>query len=205
MSLKWLDVARRVQAIAQTGLHYTEGKYDKDRYEELYELSLKMLEEWSDTEITKARAFFDNDEGYRTPKVDIRSVVFKGDKILMVREEQDGKWSLPGGWADVNYSPRETAVKETREEAGLEVEAVRLLGVFDKLKHSHPPDPVHAYKLFVLCKKVGGQLQTGMETLGVGFFGKNELPELSTDRVTREQVLLMFEYRQNPEKEIWLD
>jgi len=202
----WLSVARRVQAIAKTGLHYTESDYDRERYQELYELSLKMLGEWSDTKIAKAKAFFNADSGYITPKVDVRGIVFRGDTILMVHEKQDGKWALPGGWADVNYSPKEVAAKEVWEEAGLEVSPIKLLGIFDKLKHAHPPDPIHAYKLFILCEENGGSLQTGSETLDAGFYSLDQLPELSTERNTYEQIRFMFEQKEAGYNLVpWLD
>jgi ADP-ribose pyrophosphatase YjhB (NUDIX family) len=128
-------------------------------------------------------------------------VVFEDNKILLVREKVDNCWSLPGGWADVGYSPGEVAVKETREEAGLEVRAGRLLAVLDKKYHPHPPSPYHTYKIFILCEAIGGALQQGSETLDVRFFGREELPALSVERGTVSQLQLMFSYLDNPQKE----
>ncbi|MEN7548387.1 NUDIX hydrolase [Rapidithrix thailandica] len=205
MSLKWLEVAKRLQAIAQNGLTFTEGEYDRERYEELRDISVKMMSHYSGEEMQKVGELFAFEKGYQTPKTDVRGVVFKERKILMVKEAADGKWSLPGGWADINYSPREVAEKEVWEEAGLEVKSGRLLAVFDKHKHPHPPDPYHAYKLFIRCEIIGGELKTSIETLDVGFFGKEDLPPLSEERNTHSQILTMFDYLENPEKEVLLD
>ncbi len=127
---------------------------------------------------------FASEKGYQTPKVDVRGVVFRGNKILLVRETIDGRWSVPGGWADVGLTPLEVARKEVFEEAGLEVKPVRLLAVLDKMCHSHPPDMYHIYKIFILCEEQGGTLQNGMETSETGFFGLDELPPLSVPRIT---------------------
>ncbi|MEM1134410.1 MAG: NUDIX hydrolase [Bacteroidota bacterium] len=205
MALNWIEVARRIQAIAQNGLTYSEGMYDLDRYQELRDISTKIMSEIANTPVEKVTNLFANETGYQTPKVDIRGVVFEEDKILMIKEEQDQKWSLPGGWADVNYSPAEIVSKEVWEEAGLEVKALRLLAVCDKLKHPHPPDPYHAYKLFFLCEKTGGNLKTGMETLDVGFFKEDNLPELSTGRITASQIQMLFDFRRNPLKPTYFD
>ncbi|WP_034256659.1 NUDIX hydrolase [Adhaeribacter aquaticus] len=201
----WLEYAKRVQALAKAGLTYAENSFDQERYQELSEISVKLMSEISDTEITKVRELFTNEVGYQTPKTDVRAVVFKEGKILMVREKVDNCWALPGGWADVGYSPGEVAVKETQEEAGLEVKAVKLLGVFDKKFHAYPPTPYHTYKLFILCEIIGGTLQQGSETLDAQFFKRDALPELSVERGTEGHIKLMFEYMDNPGKEILFD
>ena len=145
MSFDWLKIAQEIQSIAQAGLSYTDNKFDLERYRRLRELSVIILKEYTDTPIHKIRKLFASEEGYQTPKIDIRGVVFRNDKILMVREAIDGKWTLPGGWADIGYSPFEIAAKEILEEAGLKVTPIRLLAVFDKMKHNHPPDIFHVY------------------------------------------------------------
>jgi len=123
----------------------------------------------------------------------------------MVREKIDGYWTLPGGWADIGYSPFENAAKEVFEEAGLNVKPIRLLAVFDKLKHAHPPDAYHVYKLFILCLDSGGRIKSGTETLDVNWFARNEIPPLSQPRITKEQIQIMFEYFYNPQKDILCD
>jgi ADP-ribose pyrophosphatase YjhB (NUDIX family) len=201
----WLEYAKRVQALAQSGLTYAENSYDLERYQELSEISVQIMAEISGTEITRVKELFTNENGYQTPKTDVRAVLFQDNKILLVREKIDNCWSLPGGWADVGFSPGEVAVKETREEAGLEVQVVRLLAVLDKKYHPHPPSPYHTYKIFILCEATGGALQQGSETLDVRYFGRDELPELSVERGTLSQIQLMFEYLDNPLKEPVID
>lgn len=205
MEEKWLTWAKEIQAIAQTGLEYAKDVYDIERYEMLRELSVDIMANYTFESREKIRMSFAGDKGYSTPKVDIRGVVFKEDRILMVREKIDGKWSLPGGWADIGYSPSEVAVKEIREESGFTARAVRLLGVLDKKFHGHPPDPYHIYKLFILCEIVGGEAAGGLETSDVGFFKEEELPELSVGRNTEKQIRTMFEYLRHPDKPIILD
>jgi ADP-ribose pyrophosphatase YjhB (NUDIX family) len=201
----WLEYAKRVQALAQAGLTYAENSFDQERYQELSEISVRIVAEMSETDISRVRELFTNEVGYQTPKTDVRAVVFQDNKILLVREKVDNCWALPGGWADVGYTPGEIAVKETREEAGLEVRALRLLAVLDKKCHPHPPSPYHTYKIFILCQAIGGALQQGSETLDVQYFGRGELPELSVERGTASQIQLMFEYLDNPQKETVFD
>lgn len=203
--VKWIDVALRLQALAQAGLTYCENPYDIERYEQIREISIGIMENHSGLEESFIREVFLAEKGYPTPKVDIRAVTFRGEKILMVRERIDGRWSIPGGWADVGLSPFEIAEKETREEAGIQVKALRLLAVLDKMKHHHPPDIYHAYKLFILCEDNGESPSPGMETLDAAFFSPDELPPLSVERNTREQIGLMFEYLHDPGKPVICD
>lgn len=196
----WLEFAKRVQALAQAGLTYAENNYDQERYQELSDISVAILAELSGEEVPRIKELFTNEIGYQTPKTDVRAVVFQNGKILMVREKIDNCWSLPGGWADVGFSPGEVAVKETREEAGLEVRPTKILAVLDKKCHPHPPSPYHTYKIFIQCEIIGGTLQQGSETLDVQYFDRAELPELSTERGTVSQVQLMFEFLDNSDK-----
>lgn len=205
MDLYWLEIAKKLQAMAQSGLAYSNNQYDTERYEELRGISADIMAKYTDIKIEKIKDLFCNETGYQTPKVDIRAVIFKDNKILMVREKLDGAWALPGGWADIGLTPGEIAVKETTEEAGLDVEPLKLLAVFDKKRHPHPPSPYHTYKVFIMCEIIGGVLEAGMETSEVGFFGKNELPELSVERNTESQILTMFGFLDNPSKETLFD
>ena len=202
---KWLDMAKRLQAVAQAGITYSENKYDIDRYEQIRQLSLEIMHDFTGTEMQTLTDLFAAEKGYQTPKVDVRGVVFRGNTILMVRETIDGGWSVPGGWADVGLTPFEVARKEVFEEAGLIVSPVRLLAVLDKKCHNHPPDLYHIYKIFVLCEERGGTLQGGMETSETGFFSIDHLPPLSMPRITEEQIRLMFEFKNNPEKQAVCD
>jgi ADP-ribose pyrophosphatase len=205
MEPKWLDWAKQIQAIAQTGLTYATDVYDIERYEALRQMSIEILAEYTSVSHEKIALAFASDNGYTTPKTDIRAVVFKDHKILLVREKMDGGWALPGGWSDIGYSPKEVAVKETKEEAGYDTAAIRLLAVLDKKFHNHPPSPYHVYKMFILCEITGGEAAAGVETSDVGFFGIDELPELSVERNTFEQVQLMFEYLYDSNKAVTLD
>jgi ADP-ribose pyrophosphatase YjhB (NUDIX family) len=205
MTNKWLAYAQRIQSIAQAGLTYAQNDYDVERYQELRDISVSMMADLSGAEISLIQNLFASETGYQTPKVDIRGVVFQNGKILMVHEKIDGHWSLPGGWADIGYSPAEVVVKEVQEEAGLVVKPVRLLAAFDKKCHPHPPSPYYTYKLFILCEALSGNIQAGMETHGVGFFGRDELPPLSVERNTASQIATMFEFLDNPQKAVMLD
>jgi len=193
MSFDWLAIAKRLEAIAQTGLYYSNDDYDKERYEEIRIISHQILNEYTDTPLIKIREIFSKETGYPTPKVDIRAVIFRRDKILMVREKSDGQWSLPGGWADIGLTPSEVAVKEVEEETGLIVTAERVLAILDKKCHQHPPSLLHVYKIFILCNEAGGSLASGIETTEVNFFELSGLPPLSAERITLEQVRMVFD------------
>ena len=199
-----LRIAQRVQALAQAGLAYPPSAYDRERFEELRALSVEMLAGISDEPLEKIVRVFADETGYQTPKVDVRAVVFDGEgrRVLLVRETADGgRWTMPGGWADVGYSPFEVAVKETREETGLAVRAERLLALLDKRKHEHPAQPWYVYKVFVRCTVTDGELlQRTAETGGAGWFRREEVRgmELSTDRVTPEQIEMMFRFAADP-------
>ncbi|MGZ7440489.1 NUDIX hydrolase [Paenibacillus sp. TH7-28] len=200
----WLEWAKQIQAISQAGLAYSKDMYDLERFEMLRDLSVDILNRYTEVETEKIRSLFAAETGYATPKVDVRGVVFQDDRILLVKERIDGAWALPGGWADIGLSPKEIAVKEVKEESGLEVVPVRLMAVLDKKFHQHPPEPWHVYKLFILCGIAGGEAEPGMETLQVGFFGKDELPPLSVERNTLQQIQKLFALRHQP-NEVWFD
>lgn len=205
MEPKWLDWAKQLQSIAQAGLTYSKDVFDLERFEEIRKISVEILEKHTGLEKGLIADLFANETGYATPKVDIRAVVFRDDKILMVRENHDGKWSLPGGWADIGFTPGEVAVKEVKEESGFDVKTVKLLAVTDYKRHPHPPSPYHVYKMFIQCEIVGGQAAEGVETSDVGFFGANELPPLSIPRNTKEQIELAFSFLKNPDQPVYFD
>ena len=205
MNEKLLALAQRIQALAHTGLHYGSGAYDLERYAELNQISLQMMALLLDKPIEAIQSLFSIEPAYATPKVDIRAVVLQGDKLLMVKEVSDGKWSLPGGWADVGLSPKEVAEKEVQEETGLEVRAMRLLAVFDKKFHPHPPFMEYTYKLCILCEVLGGQLRGSIETSEVGFFSPLSLPELSLERITPNQIEILLKRAIHAQSLTWLD
>ncbi|MDF2530830.1 MAG: ADP-ribose pyrophosphatase [Clostridia bacterium] len=205
MEYYWLDIAKKLQALAQSGLAYSNNQYDTERYEELRNISADIMAKYTDIEVKTIKDLFCNETGYQTPKVDIRGVVFRDHKILMVREKLDGAWALPGGWADIGLTPGEVAAKETKEEAGLVVKPTKLLAIYDKKCHPHPPSPFHVYKIFIMCEVIGGTTAAGLETSDVGFFALNELPELSVERNTESQLRTMFEYHNNTYKKALFD
>lgn len=195
---KWLDVSRALQSIARAGLTYTHDDYDMERFEQILQISKDIVGHFSDIKMSKIHGLYDLEQGYLTPKVDVRAVVFRADKILMVQEKIDDRWSLPGGWADVGLTASEVVVKEAKEESGLDVQATKLLAVFDKKCHAHPPEFYYVYKMFFLCEELGGVPAGGLETSRVAFFGEHELPELSTNRNTKAQLKTMFRLRTHP-------
>lgn len=202
-SNRLLTQAQRLQALAQAGLAYATNPYDRERYEEVRAISVKLLEELTEEPLEKIIRVFASEDGYQTPKVDIRTVVLReGPEVLLVQEKLDsGKWTLPGGWADVGYTPFEIAAKEAYEETGLLVKPVRLLALFDKRKHPHPPQPWYVYKVFIQCEIQGGSLiQDTQETAGARWFRKDELPsiELSTDRITASQLETILRLASDP-------
>jgi ADP-ribose pyrophosphatase YjhB (NUDIX family) len=198
-SPRWLEWCSRLQALAQTGLTFARDPYDIERYQALQKIAAEMLAAGTEADLTKIQNFLATDSGYATPKVDVRGVVFRDGKILLVRERSDGKWTLPGGWADVNESPAENVVREIREESGFETCVVKLLAVFDRSKHPHKPAfPFHVYKLFLHCEITGGAATQSSETDGVDFFAETELPELSSTRITQAQIHRLFEHQRQP-------
>jgi ADP-ribose pyrophosphatase YjhB (NUDIX family) len=197
---RWLDWSKRLQAIAQNGLTFTRDPYDMERYSAIRRIAAEMLAEGSGLELTAILGLLEKEIDYATPKVDVRGVVFRDDKLLLVRERSDGRWTLPGGWADVCASPAENVVREIHEESGFVTRASKILAVFDRSKHPHePPFAFHVYKIFVLCSIIGGKETLSSETDSVGYFGETEIPELSITRVTPAQIRRMFEHHRNPE------
>lgn len=197
---KWLEWANRIRAIAAAGQTYTRDVYDRERYEQLEHIAAEILAAYTDTDEATLFELIDGDFGYPTPKVDVRGVIFRDGKILLVQESMDGnRWTLPGGWADIYDTPSESVEREVFEESGYEARATRLLAVYDRQQWPHPPHPNYTYKLFFLCEITGGAPTTSIETNGVGWFGPDELPELSTGRTLPEQIMRLFELAAHPE------
>ncbi|CEG28804.1 NUDIX hydrolase [Bacillus sp. B-jedd] len=205
MEPKWLEWAKQLQSIAQAGLTYSKDVYDLERFEEIRQLSVEIMAQYTNMNHIVIADLFANETGYATPKVDIRAVVFRENKILLVRENTDGGWSLPGGWGDIGLTPSEVAVKEVKEESGFDVKPVKLIAVLDKKCHPHPPSPYYTYKIFIQCEIIGGQAKEGIETSGVGFFAENELPALSVARTTESQVEMAFNHLHNPGENVRFD
>ena len=190
---KWLSWAIEIQSLAQAGLAYTDNVYDIERYERLREIAAEMISEKSDIPPEKVKDLFCNETGYQTPKLDTRAAIFRGGKILLVHEN-NGTWSLPGGWCDVLESVESNTLKEVREETGLEAEAVKLIAVQDRNKHN---TPVYAYgvcKVFVLCNVTGGSFKENSETTEIKYFAPDALPDkLAEEKTSREQIKMCFE------------
>jgi ADP-ribose pyrophosphatase YjhB (NUDIX family) len=198
----WLTRARELQAIAQTGLTFSKDAYDRERCQAVRSLAARIMAAHSDIEIEQVEALFAGQAGYATPKVDVRGAVFRDDGgLLLVRETADaGRWTLPGGWADVNEPPSQCVIREVREESGFEVSVLKLAAIYDRDMHGHvPPHAFHVYKLFFICKITGGIAQPGLETSEVDFFAIDKLPaDLSLGRIQLHQLNRMFEHWRSP-------
>lgn len=197
---------KRIQSLAEIGLHYAENVFDRERYDELQAICLELLEKMTDVPIEKINPIIIDNNGYKTPKVDVRAVVFnEKNEILMIKEKVDGCWALPGGWADIGYTPRQIAEKECFEEAGLEVKANRILAVMDKRAQNMPPQFEYIYKIFILCEKQNDRISTGSETDDVAWFAEDQIPPLSTPRNLESQIKMMFEYFRGERTDVFFD
>lgn len=200
-----LNLIKRLKSISDIGLLYTQNDYDKERYSEILEVSYKLLHTITGQDIASLKQLYLETKEYPTAKVDVRALVIKDNKILFVKESTDNKWSLPGGWADIGYSPKEVIIKECKEETGLEVIPERLLAVFDKKFHAHPPQPFYVYKMVLHCKAVSTVIVKGFDVLDVQYFAIDDLPELSEDRILKSQVELVFQKASIPGTDVYCD
>jgi ADP-ribose pyrophosphatase YjhB (NUDIX family) len=199
----WLRWARELQALAQSGLTFTRDPYDRERYERLRELSAEVFHHQTGEPVERITTLFADQTGYATPKIDVRAAVFdEAGRILMVRETADrGRWTLPGGWADVNHTPAENAVKEVREESGYDVVVTKLAAVWDRTRQGHPVSVFSCIKMFFLCRPVGGAAATSLETSEVAWFAEDQLPtDLSVGRVLTSQIECMFAHVRQPSR-----
>ena len=197
---EWVALARELQAIAQTGLTYAKDPFDLERYKQVRRLAVQLFADGFGVDPIRLHEVFNGLAGYATPQIDVRGAIFRRDEVLLVREWSDGKWTLPGGWADVNCSPAENVVREVEEESGLRVTARKLAGVYDRRRHPYvPPDPRHVYKLYFVCDEVGGALATSYETTAVDFFPLSDLPNLSLSRVLAAHIRRAYDHNMDPE------
>lgn len=189
---KWLKWAIEIQSLAQAGLTYTDNVYDIERYERLREIAAEIIEEKSNISLEKVKDLFCNENGYQTPKIDTRAAIFKDDKILLTHEN-NGTWSLPGGWCDVLESVASNTIKEVKEETGLDVETIKIIAVQDRNKHNKP---IYAYgvcKIFVLCNVIGGEFIENIETTEIKYFSLDEIPNnLAEEKTNNEQIEMYF-------------
>lgn len=205
MNDRWLDFAIRIQSIAQAGLQYGKDKYDKERYEELRQIAAEMIAVKSDISADKVYGLFCNEIGYQTPKIDTRAALFIDDKILLVHEN-NGTWSLPGGWCDVDQSIASNTIKEVKEETGINASVEKLIAIQDWRKHNVTNYAYGVIKTFVLCRYESGQFQDNNETTEIDTFSMDELPyNLAVEKCTREQILMCFEAYENANWRVQMD
>jgi ADP-ribose pyrophosphatase YjhB (NUDIX family) len=193
-----LDLSRRLLALSQTGLHFTAEEYDRERYREIGDIATRLLELQSNVAADAVRQAWFVEDGYATPKVDVRGAIFRDNRVLLVRERVDGRWTVPGGWADVNDSPSSAILKEIEQESGFTARVLKLAAIYDRNKRNHPAYLFHSWKLFFVCEITGGEARTSYETTGVEFFPLDALPELSTGRSNAEQIRRMHQHHLDP-------
>ena len=201
---KWLQWAVELQSIAQAGLFYGKDKFDRERYEQIRTIAAEMISYKTEIPVEKVKDLFCNDVGYQTPKLDTRAAIFEGDKILLVKEN-NGTWSLPGGWVDVDISVKENVIKEVKEEAGLDVTADVVIAVQDREKHNLPVYAYKVCKVFVLCSVTGGAFEQNIETVESSYFGLDELPVLAEEKNNREQIEMCFDAYRSPNWKTLID
>lgn len=200
------ELIKRVKALADTGLLYADNAYDKERYEELVSISLKLLSATSGQSLSVLQNFFMPVKDYPTPKVDVRGLILnEAQEVLLVKESLDGKWSLPGGWAEIGLSPSEVIEKEIKEETGLHAQVNRLLAVYDKKCHPHPPQPLYVYKLVFLCDAMAGVLNIGFDIEDARYFGIKDLPELSEERILKSQIEQVYKLATQEKSSVYFD
>lgn len=198
MTDRSLAIAQRLHALARTGLHFCKEEYDRERYVEIESLAVELLAGDDAAERHRLATLWATDDGYVTPKVEVRAATFDAfGRVLLVRERLDGRWTLPGGWADVNESPSQSVEKEIEQESGFRARAVKLAALYDRSRHGHGPTLFHSWKAFFLCEIEGGESRTSYETDAVDWFALDRLPEMSIGRSTPAQVRRMHEH--------WLD
>ena len=194
----WLNWARTIQALAQTGLTYAANPFDRERYQKLHDLAVEIFAAHTAETAVTLEQWFKVQPGYATPKIDVRAACFRDGKILLVREKSDGKWCLPGGWADVGDVPSEAAMREVREESGFECMARKVIGVFDANRGGEPFSAFHAFKVIFLCEITGGNPNSDHEIIGVDFFAPEAIPPLSSNRTNEAWLRECFAHLDDP-------
>lgn len=195
---RWLEWAREIQALSQTGLHYAANEFQRKRYLRLHEIAAEIICQHTGLEIDQVSKLYRHQKGYATPKVDVRGAVFDDGKLLLVRERADGGWTMPGGWADVGDIPSEAAEREVLEEAGFQVKACRVVGIYDANRFG-PLELFHAFKIVFLCELIGGQAQPSIETSEIAFFARDEVPApLSSARTNQRHIQDAFSALSEP-------
>lgn len=189
---KLIEYIMEIQSMAQSALFYVKDVYDKERFERLRDISAEMMALKTDLPIETVKNLFCSDYGYQTPKVDTRAAIFKDDKILLVHEN-NGTWSMPGGWCDFNISPVDNTIKETKEEAGKDIKVKSVISVQNRDNHNVPPYAYAIVKIFYLCEEIDGDFNDNLETTEIAYFAENELPNMAQEKCNEEQVHMCFE------------
>ncbi len=202
---KWLEIAREIQQLAQTGATFAVTNYEKDRYKRLTEITAEIVEHHTALEKESVQKVLMEQPGYATPKIDVRAAVMKDGKILLVQETTDNCWAMPGGWADVGDVPSEVAIRECKEESGFDVKPIKVIGVFDANRVGGRLEFFHAFKIIFLCELIGGKAAPSDETLDVRFFDLNELPALSLNRTNEKHLNEIKLHLHNPERKTFFD
>jgi len=202
---KWLNIAREIQQLAQTGAAFAVTDYEKDRYKRLTEITAEIVEHHTILEKESVAKVLMEHPGYATPKIDVRAAVFKDGKILLVQETTDNCWAMPGGWADVGDVPSEVAIRECKEESGFDVKPIKVIGVFDANRVGGRLEFFHAFKIIFLCELIGGKAAPSDETLDVRFFDLNELPALSLNRTNEKHLNEIKLHLKNSERKTYFD
>ncbi len=204
-SFKWLEVAREIQQLAQTGSAFAVTDYEKNRYKRLTEITAEIIEHHTILEKESVNKVLMEHPGYATPKIDVRAAVIKDDKILLVQESTDNCWAMPGGWADVGDIPSEVAIRECKEESGYDVKPIKVIGVFDANRVGGRLEFFHAFKIIFLCELIGGKAAISDETLDVGFFNLSEYPQLSLNRTNEKHLDEIKLHLENPDRNTYFD
>ena len=194
MSVKnqWLEWAKELQFLSQCALAYCKDRYDIERFERIRDISAEMAASVADLPFETVKGLFCADTGYQTAKLDTRAAVVRDGKLLLV-QEANGRWALPGGWVDYDQTVRENAVKEALEEAGMAVKPLRLIALQDHNRRNTRQFPFNICSVFVLCEYLSGAFRPNIETIACGFFGPDEIPSpLAESKTTREQIDMCF-------------
>ena len=199
METKWIEWAREIFSLSQAGLTYSKNEFDLERYNRLQEITAEMIESQSGLSKESVLESFSMQAGYITPKIDVRGAVIRGSKILLIQEKSDGKWAMPGGWADLGDMPSSVAEREVWEESGYRVKAEKVVAVIDA-NRIEPMEFYHAFKIIFLCSLIGGEPQVSHETLAVDFFDLNDLPPLSIYRTNENMLQEVFAHVKDPNR-----
>lgn len=195
------SAAIRIAALAGNGLTFSQNAFDLERFRQLQEIAAELFAMLSDRPVAEWRLELGRDVGYVTPKIEVRgALVDDQERLLLIRERTDGRWSLPGGFADPLDTPSEAVIREVREESGYGVEVVKLVGCWDRDRRGHLPRlPISIYKLFFLCRANGERHPPDeLETLDIGWFAVDALPELSAGRVNRWELQRVLAHHRDP-------